>query len=84
MYSQLQDLKKVNPSLRTLLSVGGATSFQAFRVVASSVNNRAEFARNVVKYVRQYGFDGIDIDWEFPTGGDRSAFTELIKVRNDQ
>jgi GH18 family chitinase len=34
------------------------------------VNNRdsrAKLADNIVKFAKQYGFDGIDLDWEYPT-----------------
>lgn len=29
-------------------------------------NNRAKFVNNIVNAINTYGFDGIDIDWEYP------------------
>jgi GH18 family chitinase len=34
------------------------------------VNNaasRARLAENIVIFAKEYGFDGIDLDWEYPT-----------------
>jgi len=43
--------------------------------------------RSVVKFLLQHDFDGLDVDWEYPTerGGkpeDRPNFTLLVKVNN--
>ena len=82
MYSKLQDLKTSNPKLKTLLSVGGGTEgVESFRTVSATPSNRLLFAMNVIAYLREHNFDGIDIDWEFPTTEDKDQFTEMIKVR---
>jgi GH18 family chitinase len=35
--------------------------------VVNNANSRAQFANNIVKFAKQYGFNGIDLDWEYPT-----------------
>lgn len=45
---------------------------------------RKEFAESALKFLAAYDFDGLDIDWEYPTerGGideDRDNFIELLK-----
>lgn len=41
---------------------------------------RETFSNNVIQFCRQYGFDGIDLDWEFPAGEHRERFGLLAKV----
>lgn len=59
-------LKKQNPKLKVVLSVGGWGSGR-FSEMASSDENRETFAKSCRKAVDEYGLDGIDIDWEYPT-----------------
>ena len=35
--------------------------------VVNNRDSRAKLADNIVKFAKQYGFDGIDLDWEYPT-----------------
>ncbi len=59
-------LKAQKPSLQILLSVGGWGSGR-FSEMAASDKNRAAFAQDCQRIVAEYGLDGIDIDWEYPT-----------------
>lgn len=68
-FRQLQILKEQHPALRTLISVGGWTWSGRFSDVALTAASRQHFAASCVAFMRQYGFDGIDIDWEYPVGG---------------
>lgn len=68
-FNQLLLLKKANPNLQTLISIGGWTESDRFSDVALTAESREKFARSVVDFVTRYGFDGADIDWEYPTGG---------------
>ena len=68
-FGALRRLKAANPSLRTLISVGGWTWSTQFSDVASTASGRAAFASSCVDFMVAYGFDGIDIDWEYPVGG---------------
>ncbi len=40
----------------------------------------ANFADNIVDALNTYGFDGVDIDWEFPTHDEKERFTVLMSV----
>lgn len=84
-FKQLQDLKNNNPHLKTLISVGGWTLSDNFSTLAQNSETRKNFASNCVKFCDTYGFDGIDIDWEYPGFGehsgrpvDRQNFTLLL------
>ena len=49
-----------------MLSIGGWTAGN-FSEMAADERCRLSFARDCKRVVDQYGFDGIDIDWEYPT-----------------
>ncbi|WP_297201046.1 glycosyl hydrolase family 18 protein, partial [uncultured Pluralibacter sp.] len=85
---QIPALRKQNPNLKVLLSVGGWGA-RGFSGAAESPESRAVFIRSVQEVVARYGLDGIDLDWEFPVSGawgaidskpeDRDNFTALLK-----
>jgi chitinase len=56
-----------------------------FKNMAASAAGRNNFIKDVMNKVRQYGFDGVDMDWEFPTttDGTDATFTSLMKELSD-
>ena len=81
------DLKTVNPDLKVMLSVGGWGSGR-FSEMASDDARRLSFAQDCLKAVEEFGLDGIDIDWEYPTSdmagisaspADRENFNLLMR-----
>lgn len=60
----------------------GKTNFKA---MASTANGRTIFVKDVMNNVKQFGFDGVDVDWEFPTTADGTdvTFTALMKELSD-
>ena len=59
-------LKKINPSLKVLLSIGGWGA-GGFSEMASTVKTRKAFARDCKRVIDEFGIDGIDMDWEYPS-----------------
>jgi GH18 family chitinase/predicted carbohydrate-binding protein with CBM5 and CBM33 domain len=68
-YNQLRKLKEKHPHLVTMISVGGWTLSGRFSDAALTAASRERFARSAVNFIVQHGFDGVDIDWEYPVGG---------------
>jgi chitinase len=62
----LTGLRAQNPSLTVLVSVGGWLGSGEFSGVALTVQSRAIFVSSVVDFLRRYGLDGLDVDWEYP------------------
>jgi chitinase len=61
-YEEFNNLKKVNPSLRTLLAVGGWNmGSKLFSDMAINETNRQIFIRSAVLYLRRWNFDGLDL-----------------------
>ncbi|WP_052481311.1 glycoside hydrolase family 18 protein [Gilvimarinus agarilyticus] len=65
-YQALQALKKRNPALKILSSVGGWTWSGDFSDVALTPASRQVFIDSAVAFVKRHQLDGIDIDWEYP------------------
>lgn len=59
-------LKAKNPALNVMVSVGGWGSGR-FSEMASDDGRRMSFAEDCLRLVEEFGLDGIDIDWEYPT-----------------
>lgn len=72
-FAALQALKKTNPKLKLLVSVGGWAWSKNFSDAALTVASRKRFADSAVDYLQKYQFDGVDIDWEYPVGGGDAA-----------
>ena len=78
-FNQLTKLKAANPGLKTMISIGGWTWSQNFSSAAATDASRQQFVSSCVSFMKQYGFDGIDIDWEYPVSGGLSGGTAADK-----
>jgi chitinase len=67
----LTALKKDNPQLTVLVSVGGWLWSGGFSDAALTPASRVIFIDSVEAFVTRYHLDGLDVDWEFP--GERGA-----------
>jgi chitinase len=86
---KLVTMKKKNPSLKVLLSLGGWGGCAPCSDVFNDANNRRAFAESVRELCDYFKTDGIDLDWEYPTiqghpghkfqPADKANFTALAK-----
>jgi chitinase len=84
----LVSLKKENPKLLVLASVGGWSWSGGFSDAALTETSRAVFVNSAVGYLERHSLDGIDIDWEYPgmpgaghkhRAQDKQNFTLLLR-----
>ncbi|TVQ28761.1 MAG: glycoside hydrolase family 18 protein [Spirochaetaceae bacterium] len=90
--AELLRIRAANPDLRIILSVGGWGA-GGFSEAAATAEGRRAFAGSAVELVHRHGFDGIDVDWEYPcysaagiasSPADRENFTLLLADTRDE
>lgn len=77
--------------VRVVLSIGGWGAGN-FSEMVTSVESRKIFVDSVLEVISDFGYDGVDLDWEYPTTGvagissspdDKVNFTYLVEdLRN--
>ncbi|KAH8738309.1 hypothetical protein BGZ61DRAFT_583252 [Ilyonectria robusta] len=80
IFQQVADVKKRSRSTEVWLSLGGWTfndndtvTQPIFGELAADSTKAKEFAGKLVEMMDHYGFDGVDIDWEYPGATDRGG-----------
>lgn len=60
-------LHRKDPPVKTLISIaGGGADPKLFARMASEAKSRKVFINSAIEVARRFGFDGLDLDWEFP------------------
>ena len=83
-------LKKDHPQLKIMVSIGGWGGCAPCSELFASAAHRNMIAKTTVELFKQYGIDGLDLDWEYPAiegypghkfdSTDKNNFTELVKA----
>ena len=84
-YGKFTRLREQSPGTKAMISIGGWSAGSSnFSQVAGNPGTRAWFVQNVVNFLGQYNFDGLDVDWEYPNqrGGqpsDKENYVALLR-----
>jgi chitinase len=87
-------LKKGNPRLKVILSLGGWGGCKTCPDVFATKEGRMEFTHSVRELTNWFHTDGIDLDWEYPAlsnvpgypfyPADKDHFTSLISLLREE
>ncbi|XP_063221434.1 acidic mammalian chitinase-like [Bacillus rossius redtenbacheri] len=76
-YRRFVALKEKNADLKVMVSVGGWAAGSAnFSAVVSDEGLRARSAESIASFALQHGFDGVDVDWEYPGRRENSSASD--------
>lgn len=87
MLKKLIKQRNKHRHLKVMIACGGWAGSGGFSEMARTPENRKKFIGSVVKFIKKYKLDGLDIDWEYPgmTGignqfipEDKENFTALM------
>jgi len=87
-FAALRQLRQEHPGLRLIVSIGGWDQAPQYSDIALTDRSRSRFVASCIQaFLRAQGFDGIDLDWEFPVHGgmnrsrpeDRADATALVR-----
>ncbi|CAN9170859.1 unnamed protein product [Alternaria alternata] len=79
LYKRLMLHKQKDPGLKVFIAIGGWTfndpgpTATTFSDLAASVPRQKTFIDSLLSFMSTYGFDGLDLDWEYPVAEDRSG-----------
>ncbi|KAJ4364051.1 hypothetical protein N0V83_009506 [Neocucurbitaria cava] len=82
LFQQVTYLKNKNSDLVIQIALGGWSHNDpgkwqpVFSDMVSTQANRAKFIKNLLGFLSQYGFDGVDFDWEYPGAEERGGKKE--------
>ena len=84
----LLGLKRDNPQLKVLISVGGWSWSGHFSDMTLTAQSRREFIDSAVQFIDSNSLDGLDVDWEYPgakgagnrfRAEDKTNYTALLR-----
>jgi chitinase len=87
-FQQIVNLKKKHPDLKIFISFTNTKEDPrggCFSALAKNDGYRRAFADDCRAFLREWGIDGIDMDWEFPGlswSGDANAYDVRVDVDN--
>ncbi|XP_046446089.1 probable chitinase 2 [Daphnia pulex] len=85
-YKKVMGFKQKQPKLKVTIAIGGWNEGSGkYSNMAETPANRKAFIDSVLTFIKKHGFDGLDMDWEYPGSRvgsrpiDRENFALLLK-----
>ena len=87
MLKRLVKERKKHPGLKVMVACGGWAGSKGFSDMAMTDEGRKIFVESVLKFIKEYDIDGLDMDWEYPglpgdnnpySPADKENFTKLM------
>ena len=89
-FRKFTDLKKTNPNAKYMVALGGWNDSKRskYSELLASPDKIAKFVEHAIGFLTEYGFDGLDLDYEYPSydghgrdapDSDKPGFTLLCK-----
>lgn len=87
-YLKLIALKDRNPDLKVMVSIGGlkdsTDGSSKYSRLVSNGGNINRFVVSARTFLETYGFDGLDLDWEYPLApADMTGYSHLMRALKD-
>lgn len=79
LFSDFTALKNGREGLETWISIGGWSSSDPgptrhmWSFMTQNEGFRSSFIENLIQFMETYGFDGVELDWEYPQATDRDG-----------
>ncbi|XP_060523396.1 probable chitinase 2 [Cylas formicarius] len=83
--NRFASLKEINPDLQLFISIGGfSESPEEYSNVLANSSLRGTLIDSAVAFLDEYGLDGIDFDWDYPTRNDASNDQDKLLLKDLQ
>ena len=92
-FDRFNRLKLYNPGLKTILAIGGWNEgSENYSDMALTQEGRTTFISSCLDMILRHGFDGLDMDWEYPGGRadslgrpeDKQNFISLLREMRER
>ncbi|KAL3442261.1 glycoside hydrolase superfamily [Aspergillus insuetus] len=82
-FQKFTALKKKNPAVKAVVALGGWTFNDnhtiwqpVFSDLVSTEAKHNTFIQNLIQFMQRYGFNGVNLDWEYPGAEDRGGHSD--------